>query len=178
MLAREVVTAPENESPIEWMLLTNRKVETLKETREIIEGYTYRWRVEEFHRTWKTTCRVEDAQLRSAGAIERWAVTLAIVAMRIQRLKQLARTTPELPASEELTRHEIDALVLHKEPERFDTDYMPTIGKAVTWIAEMGGYTGKSSGGPPGAQTIGRGLQRLLMAARTVRAMRRVRSDQ
>ncbi len=38
----------------------------------------------------------------------------------------------------------------------------------------MGGYTGKSSGGPPGAQTIGRGLQRLLMAA----AMRRVRSDQ
>jgi hypothetical protein len=35
------------------------------------------------------------------------------------------------------------------------------MGEAVLWITQLGGYTGKSSGGPPGAITIGRGLDRL-----------------
>ena len=40
-----------------------------------------------------------------------------------------------------------------------------TIGQAVTHIAEIGGYTGKSSGGPPGSTTIGRGLERVQLVA-------------
>jgi hypothetical protein len=107
VLAREVGTVPRDEEPVEWLLLTNRPVKSLSMAKLVIRGYSYRWRIEDFHRTWKTTCRVEDAQLRSAGAVERWAVTLAVVAMRIQRLMYLARTQPELPATEELTRDEI-----------------------------------------------------------------------
>ncbi len=178
VLAREVGTAPPGEEPIEWLLLTNRDVDSFETAKQVIDGYRYRWRVEEFHRTWKTTCRVEDTQLRSAEAIERWAVTLAVVAMRIQRLMQLGRTQPELPATEELTQDEVDALVLHRKPKEFGKDNKLTIGQAVLMIAHMGGYTGKSSGGPPGAQTLGRGLQRLLMAARTIAAIDKVRSDQ
>jgi hypothetical protein len=33
--------------------------------------------------------------------------------------------------------------------------------QAVLYVAEFGGYTGKSSGGPPGSTTIARGLERL-----------------
>ena len=172
--AKEIGTAPSSEKPIEWMLLTNRRVENFKQAQEVIRGYAYRWRVEEFHRTWKTSCGVEHMQLRSPGAIERWAVALAVVAMRIQRLKELARTQPELPATAELSQDEIDALLLHKLEEKFDTGYMPSIGEAVTLIAQIGGYTGKSSGGPPGAQTIGRGLQRLTIEAGAISAMRRL----
>jgi hypothetical protein len=47
-----------------------------------------------------------------------------------------------------------------------------TIGAAVEWIARLGGYTGKSSGGPPGAITIGRGLERLKDYVEGARAMR------
>jgi hypothetical protein len=36
-----------------------------------------------------------------------------------------------------------------------------TIAQAVYWIARIGGYTGKSSGGPPGALVIARGLRRI-----------------
>ena len=42
-------------------------------------------------------------------------------------------------------------------------DSVPTIAQAVRWIADLGGYTGKSSGGPPGSTTIGRGLERLMI---------------
>jgi hypothetical protein len=36
--------------------------------------------------------------------------------------------------------------------------------------ARLGGYTGKSSGGPPGTTTISRGLEDVLVAARAISA--------
>lgn len=40
----------------------------------------------------------------------------------------------------------------------------PTVHQMVTWIAQLGGYTGKSSGGPPGALVIARGPDRIRLA--------------
>jgi hypothetical protein len=101
--------------------------------------------------------------------VTKWATLLAAVAIRIERLKFLARTAPETAASSELTPHEIHALVLWKRRTKKRTEAMPkdfpTMGEAVLWIAQMGGYTGKSSGGPPGAITIARGLDRLCQRA-------------
>lgn len=172
VLAREITAVPYGEEPIEWLLLTNYPVKTFADACRVIHGYASRWRIEDFHRTWKTTCRVEDTQLRSAEAIQRWAVILAAVAIRVQRLTRLARTQPDLPASEELADDEVQALLALKNAERFGTGFVPSIGQAVAWIAELGGYTGKSSGGPPGAQVVGRGLLKVTLAADTVRALR------
>ena len=171
VLAQETETTPEGEDAIEWLLLTNYPVADFAEAKMVVQSYGYRWRVEDFHRTWKTTCRVEDLQLRSVDAVRRWATTLAVVAMRVQRLTHLARNQPDAHATIELTDDEIKALVLNKQTSK--TRGQPlTIALAVTWIAELGGYTGKSSGGPPGALTIARGLQWLEPAAATVAAMR------
>ena len=38
---------------------------------------------------------------------------------------------------------------------------MPSLVDVVRWIAQEGGYTGKSSGGPPGAIVLSRGMERL-----------------
>jgi hypothetical protein len=174
VFAREVGRVPKGDHRIEWLLLTNQPVRDFETARLVIKGYSYRWRIEEFHRTWKTSCGVENAQLRSVEALQRWAAILAVVALRIQRMVQLARTQPKAPASTELSQLEIDALLLHKQKEKYGTGFMPTIKQAQLWIAEMGGYTGKSSGGPPGAQTTERGLNRLMMAADTLSVAREV----
>ena len=42
---------------------------------------------------------------------------------------------------------------------------------ATRWIAELGGYTGKSSGGPPGATVLRRGLDRLHTAVEAAVAL-------
>ena len=47
---------------------------------------------------------------------------------------------------------------LHKSNNQPDPSSTPSIAEIVLWIAEFGGYTGKSSGGPPGGITIRRGL--------------------
>lgn len=173
---REQRTCPAGEKPLDWLLLTSAEVCSLEEAREVIFGYTLRWRIESFHKTWKTgACNVEEAQLRSQHAVTLWATLLATVATRIERLKLLSRSEPEKPASVELDAYEIRALILLKREQKKKTetvpDSMPTIGQATRWIADLGGYTGRSSGGPPGAITIRRGLDYLRPAAQLLRQL-------
>lgn len=160
---REEGTTPAKEQPIMWRLLTNHVVATAQDADDIIDAYATRWRIEEFHKTWKTgACNVEDCQLRSKNAVVKWATIMAAASARIQRLKLLSREQPDLPASAELTKYEIRALIIlkrkHKKRTETISDHEPTLGQAVYWLAELGGYTGKSSGGPPGPITIQRGL--------------------
>ena len=174
--AREQGTCPRGEKPVDWLLLTSVSVRSLKGAQAVVTGYARRWRVEEMHKTWKTgACNVEQTQLRSSQAVKVWATLLAAVAVRIERLKFLSRNAPEQPASTELTSHEIRALILLKRQAKKRTevipDAIPTIGQATVWIAELGGYTGKSSGGPPGSITIRRGLERLQPAAALLKAL-------
>jgi len=161
--ARETGRLPRNATRVHWRLLTNRPVQTDDEVKAVLYGYQCRWKVEELHRTWKSgACRVEDSQLRSANAVMKWAVIMIAIATRIERLKSLARKEPELPASSEFSRWEIQATrLLHRKynPNAHKScDEEPAIGTLVHWLADLGGYVGKSSGGPPGAITIRRGL--------------------
>jgi hypothetical protein len=175
--AREVGTAPAKEKAIDWMLLTNQSAHTFERALDVIRTYAMRWRIEDFHRAWKSGhCDVEAMQLRSAAAAMKWATVLAAVAARTERLKLLARSQPDDPASIELTKTEIRVLIVLKRDQKKKTetipDTMPTIGQATLWIAELGGYTGKSSGGPPGSTTIGRGLAKVRAAANLLRLLK------
>ena len=159
-------TVPRGEKALDWLLFTNHAVDTAEEALLVVRGYCQRWRIEDFHKTWKSgACNVESSQLRATAHITKWATILAAVAIRVERLKILARTQAELAASVELSPHEVRVLLLWKRKARTRTEVIPksnpTIGQAVLWIAQMGGYTGKSSGGPPGSITIARGLERL-----------------
>jgi hypothetical protein len=165
--AREQDTTPAGEDPIDWLLYTNRPVDTLDEAFDVVWGYAQRWKVEEFHRTWKRgDCDVESTQLGSFAAVQRWATILAAVAVRIERLKRLSRVQPHAPAALELSPFEIRALKTLKFGSASPPDGEPTMGQAVLWLAELGGYANKYSGKPPGATVLGRGLKYLRPAAR------------
>lgn len=160
------VGTPHGERPIEWMLLTTHPADTPDRAFMVIHGYSKRWVIEEFHRVWKSgACRVEETQLRACDHITRWATILASIAMRILRLKNLARTSPLSPATDELSQAEIDAILVVTKKTPYRPGEVPTIAEAVDWLAKIGGYTGKSSGGPPGPTVIARGLERIQLLA-------------
>lgn len=168
-------TAPAGEKPLEWLLLTNVSVTTTDEALEVVRGYALRWRIEDFHKSWKSGgCCVEQTQLRSSKAVVRWATILAAVATRIERIKHLGRTQPEEPATIELTPLEIRVLIVLKREQKKRTEVVhdgtPSIGDAMRWIADLGGYTGKSSGGPPGSITLTRGYEKLKTAIQAIEA--------
>lgn len=149
---------------LEWLLYTNIPVLTSEHARAIVESYQARWRVEEFHRTWKQgECNVEDAQLRSEGAVIKWATLLSAVATRIERLKYLSRKKPDAPASIEFAAEEIEALKLDQRrrtrSRKKRLPEMPSIGDATRWAAELGGWISRN--GAPGSSTLARGLERL-----------------
>jgi len=168
--AYEVGTTPAGEEPLDWTLLTNHPVDTLEQARLVVDGYEKRWRIEEVHKTWKSGgCGIESSQLHTGEAAMKWSTILFTVSVRVERIKYLARTSPDKPASVELSEHEIRALILLKRKfkKRTETipDTTPTIAQAARWIADLGGYTGKSSGGPFGSITLGRGMTKVVTAA-------------
>jgi len=174
--AREQGRLRAGDRRVEWMLYTTDRAKRGSDACAVVERYSRRWRVEEMHRTWKSgACNVETTQLRSRQAAVKWASMLAAVAARIERLKTLSRTSPEQPATVELADVEIRALILLKtqEKRRNETipDDTPTISQAVRWIADLGGYVGSKSSGPPGSTVIARGLERITIAAEILQAL-------
>jgi Transposase DNA-binding/Transposase DDE domain len=152
---------------IRWTLLTNAPTKTRQQVDEVITSYRLRWRIEEFHRAWKTgACDVEAIQLRAIDAVRKLATLLAAVAARAERLKHLSRTDPGAPATIELAEVEIRALIVAKRQIKTSVetvpDGIPTIAQATLWIADLGGYSGHyKKGRQPGIVTIARGLERL-----------------
>ncbi len=173
---REVETTPQGETPIDWLLLTTADVKNIADAELVIHGYATRWSIEEFHKTWKTdACNVEAMQLRSFENMVRWAAILAAVAMRIQRLMKLARNEPDLPATVELTRGEIKAIIVATKHRNMTAkpDDILTIAEAVKWLGSLGGHSPSPSAGPPGPKTLQRGLDSILLLARHFDELRR-----
>lgn len=160
---------PKGQKPLHWTLLTSEEVKDEASARRVVSGYEARWRIEEMHRAWKRGgCRVEESELRTQERVKRWGTVLAAVATRITRLTYLAREQPEEPAESEFSEAEMDAAILLRRPPGWQVGQKPTLGQMVRWVADVGGYTGKSSGGPPGATVIGRGMERVKAVAKAL----------
>jgi hypothetical protein len=170
--AREVGTTPAGEPPIEWLLYTTYPVEDFGDAILVLVGYSYRWRLEEFHKTWKSgACRVHDTELRTADRILIWATLLGAVATRLMQLRDASRSHPDAAATAWVSGLELKAIVLLRQPRRVHPDAPVTLGEAVRWVADLGGYTGPSSGGPPGLIVLRRGWERVQTACEVLRKL-------
>ena len=163
---REVGTTPEGEEPLQWMLWVNFPVASDEEAELVVRMYALRWRIEEFHRMWKSgAMKVEQTQARSGDHVERIVRLSALVACRLLRLTRLARTNPDIDASTEFSRVEL-AVLRHTDPRSSKRAPRPETSGSLAWaiavIADIGGYTGRSSGGPPGPLVLARGMQRMI----------------
>jgi hypothetical protein len=165
--------APADVTPLDWLLYTTYPVADLGDAWLVACGYATRWRVEEFHKTWKSgACHVEQSELRQAVRLVRWATILAAVAVRLIELRDRSRQEPDAPASVLLSADELEAVVVLRQPRDHTPGHPPTLGRVARWIAELGGYTGRASGGPPGLIVLERGWQKVQIAAETIRKLR------
>jgi len=152
-----------------WRLITNYPVQSHDDILLVIDHYKLRWSVEEFHRTWKETCRIEETKLRKEKAIQLWCSLNAVIAMRIEEIKKVSRQTPDEDATVIFSKEEIQAIILIRKPKNVQNQPI-TLQQAVYWLAELGGYQGlTASGGPPGSVVIGRGLERIATTAQLLK---------
>ena len=166
VMAREV---GRGNSGLCWILLTTGPVATFEQARAVVQGYAFRWRVEEFHRTWKRgLCRVEESQLQTRSALVKWATILGAVASRALRIAQLLRSNPDAPASDEFTDYEI-AATFALAKRKLDRRRRLSFKDVADMIADLGGFANKYSGGRPGPTVIGRGLERVMTIAQALK---------
>jgi hypothetical protein len=95
------IQPPPGVKPLEWMLLTNRKVATLEEAWERVDWYECRWIIEEYHKAQKTGCAIEELQFTSAAALTPMIALLSVVAVMLLKLREASRRpdAQEQPAS-------------------------------------------------------------------------------
>lgn len=76
------------DDPMNWTLLTSEPIETLEQALYVLRCYGLRWKVEDFHKTWKTGgTNVEGLRLQSPEGLMRAATVLAFVAVRLSQLR-------------------------------------------------------------------------------------------
>src|SRR6266403_602570 len=106
---------PPGAQAIEWTLLTNWKIDSLKTARRLVRWYGIRWGIECWHQVLKDVCRVETRQMKSAEALSRALGLDLIVAWRVLLLCRLGKEHPHLPASVLYSPAELAILEVYKK---------------------------------------------------------------
>jgi hypothetical protein len=171
---REVGTPPRGDEAIEWLLWTTEPARTKKQILAVVRTYALRWRIEDFHLVWKQGCRVEQLQLETRERLEKALILYAGVAVRLLRLRDLARKDPQAPCTDVLSDEEWQALYAHMTGEVPDERTpVPTIEQASRWIGRLGGHLGRKRDGMPGVRTLWRGWRDLAVLVAGYRAGKR-----
>jgi hypothetical protein len=168
---REVNTPPDEDEPIHWLLWTTESARTKKQIMAVVRAYALRWRIEDFHLIWKQGCRVEQLQLQTRQRLQKALVLYAGVAVRLLRLRDLARREPLAPCTEVLTEDEWQALYAHSTGAAATVaTAVPTIEQVTKWIGRLGGHLGRKRDGMPGVRTLWRGWRDLAILVAGYRA--------
>ena len=156
----------DTEDKLCWILLTTEPVETFEDCRAVLRFYELRWRIEEFHKAWKSGAGVERLRMQCPNNLQRMAVILMFVAVRLLQIREALmlpytrkddKTWNEnTPASKVVSDEEWKVLWITKENKPLPKKVPP-----LTWlfqtIAKLGGWCNSKRTGIPGWQaSVGR----------------------
>ncbi len=132
---------PAGAKRVEWLLLTTERVETAQDAAHIVDLYTRRWRIEEWHHVLKSGCKVQEHQNETAERLMRVIAIDAVLAWRIQLMTLLGREVPELPCTVFFDEWEVkvlEALEWQKGKRGMKPPF--NLGQAMSLVARQGGY--------------------------------------
>ncbi len=159
------VNPPPKVEQVEWTLLSSLPVLSWDDAHQRCQWYAQRWLIEDFHKALKSGCRIERTQLDDRLDIERLLGFLSPIALRLLQIRQIARQAPDTPA-----HSEIDPLPLRILATALQTNPTTmTIAQFWAGVAQLGGYLGRTSDGPPGWITLWRGYRQLQLMVRGAR---------
>ncbi len=152
---------PAGVPPLEWMLLTNLKIENFDQAYEKVRWYCLRWRIEMYHKVLKSGFHIEQCRLGDAQRLIRYVTVISIIAWRLFRLTLIARTHPEAPCTTLLTEQEWKVLYCKVHNTTALPPTPPALHEVIVWIARLGGFLARKNDGQPGTITLWRGWKRL-----------------
>lgn len=154
------VNPPEGHVPLVWKLLTTEPVDSLEAASFVVSCYEKRWIIEEFHKSWKVGCRLEERPLQSLKAVERQMAISAPIGIRLLQFQYMAEAEPDAPCDKLLTKEEWQCLCAITNPGKALPKKPPTNSYVYYAIAKMGGWMDTKRNGRVGWQSIWKGWHR------------------
>jgi hypothetical protein len=152
--------APQDTDALNWLLLTTQRVESFEQAVEMVEFYSVRWVIEEFHRVLKDGCKVEKMQYDTAERIKPALAILSVVAWRVLMLTKQSRSSPDADVYKVASKEEVNVMNLWLQSQG-DRKPIATVRAFTIAVARLGGFLGRKSDGMPGTKTIWQGIRNL-----------------
>ena len=173
----------DNEDKLCWILLTTETVESFADCRAVLRFYELRWRIEEFHKAWKSGAGVERLRMQCPDNLQRMAVILMFVAVRLLQIREALmlpytrkgdKTWNErTPASKVVNDEEWKVLWITQENTPLPKK-VPTLTWLFHTIAKLGGWCDSKRTGIPGWQVVWEGWAKLQDRVLTYRLTRAI----
>lgn len=152
---------PDGAEALEWMLLTSEDASTYAAASKLLGYYAARWTIEDFHKAWKSGTGVEERKLQSPDNIERVAVILAFLAVRMLQLAEAYAIRPEAACDDLLDRDEWRILWVKTEEKPVPAS-APNMAWAYKAVAKLGGWLDTKRTGRAGWEAMTKGWLRLV----------------
>ena len=151
---------PAGEKAIDWMLLTNEQTQTFEDAWRVTGWYERRWIVEEYHKSQKTGCQIEDMQFTTTARLEPAIALLSVVATTLLNLRDASRRPDAKTrrATTILAKDYVEVLSIWRY-RKLREDL--TIHDFFYALARLGGHQNRKSDHRPGWLVLWRGWTKL-----------------
>jgi len=149
---------------LEWLLLCDQCGTDFAQALLCARQYTSRWLTEDFHKALKTGLGAEKLQLQTAERLFAAIALLSVVALALVDMREKSRLQPDLPARAAGLEATFLRVLTRRSPRP-----VQTVRDVYYALAGLGGHLGRKGDGPPGWQTLWRGLMSLRLLVEGVR---------
>jgi hypothetical protein len=164
--------------PLCWVLYTTEPLPDAAAARQIVRYYELRWRIEEFHRIWKSEgTNVQDLRMQSKENLRRVAVIKAFIAVRLLQLKEIAQNREEakIISCETLLTPVAWRLLWNKtEKKKGFPEEAPSLYWAYYALAKLGRWHDSARNGRVGTQALWRGWLTLMNYVESYELLKRL----
>ena len=155
---------PEGVEGLRWVLLTTEPVDDADQARTVMRYYERRWRIEDYHKAWKSGVGVERQRFQSSENLQRMLVITAFLAVRLLQVREHLQSpedqSSQAPCEPALSREEWHVLWLSREKKPLPKS-PPGLRWACLALARLGGFADTKRTGRPGWDALWRGWERL-----------------
>ena len=155
---------PKGQVPIEWLLLTNKPIQSFEEAKQILIYYTLRWEIEIFFKVLKSGCKVEEIRLEKMDRLLPSLALYMAVSCRIMFLLKVDNLYPNISCELIFTHFEWKSVYMAINKQRVP-EAPPPLREIIICIAKLGGYLNRTNDPPPGPKAMWIGIQKMHMLA-------------
>jgi hypothetical protein len=150
---------PADAEALEWILLASDAVNDIEALKQVVQWYSCRMWIEEYHKVQKTGVGIERLQVQDAKKLQALIGVLSVVTVALLNLRVAARDPQqaEQPAERYVPQLWVEILSRwrHREYRQL------TVAEFTLALGRLGGHLNRKRDGLPGWITLWRGWERL-----------------